>query len=127
MLQELREAQDRVAQAQRALSDAQKPIATSTPYDETADVFNIQLLQKTVAQDQADVEGLQKQLEGTRLLAPVAGLVTAVQVHAGDAVDPLRPVLTLSQGGVAVVNIDLTEQDAAKVKQGQKARIMLDG
>jgi multidrug efflux pump subunit AcrA (membrane-fusion protein) len=125
--QETRDAQDRVTQAQRALADAQKPISAAAPVDDTADQFNIQLLQKTVGQDMADIESLQKQLEATRLMAPVAGVVTAVHVRAGDAVDPLRPVLTLSRGGAPIVNIDLTEQDAAKVKQGQKASVVLDG
>jgi hypothetical protein len=32
----------------------------------------------------------------------------------------------MSSGGAPVVNLDLTEQDAARVKQGQRAHIILD-
>jgi multidrug resistance efflux pump len=70
---------------------------------------------------------LQKQIETSRLLSPVAGVVTAVNIKAGDAIDPTRPVLTMSRGGAPIVNVDLTEQDAAKVKQGQKAHVVVDG
>jgi multidrug efflux pump subunit AcrA (membrane-fusion protein) len=126
-LQELRDAQDRVTSAQMALTNAQKPGASVTAYDDTTDQFNIQLLQKTVAQDQADVDSLEKQLTATRLVAPIAGVVTAVQVRAGDAVDPTHAVVTMSTGGAPVVNVDLTDQDAARIKQGQKAHLVLDG
>lgn len=125
--QEMRDAQDRVTQAQRDLSNAQKPVAVGGPIDDSGEQFNIQLLQKAVATDQADVDTLQKQIETSRLLSPVAGVVTVVQVKAGDAIDPTRPVMTMSRGGAPIVNIDLTEQDAAKVKQGQKAHIIVDG
>jgi multidrug efflux pump subunit AcrA (membrane-fusion protein) len=125
--QEVRDAQDRVSTAQKDLSNAQRPNSTTAVVDDGSTEFNIQLLQKTTAQDQADVDSLQKQLEATHLMAPTAGTVTAVMVHAGDAIDPTHPVMTLSQGGAPVVNVDLTEQDVAKVKVGQKAHIVLDG
>jgi HlyD family secretion protein len=125
--QELREAQDRVNLAQTALNSAQKPSPANAALDTGADEFNIQLLQKTVAQDQADVDTLEKQLAATRLLAPIAGVVTAVQVRAGDAVDPTHPVLTLSTGGAPGIAVDLSDQDAAKIKPGQSAHVLLDG
>jgi RND family efflux transporter MFP subunit len=124
--QELRDAQDRVTQAQKDVSNAQKPVQVSAPVDDGSAQFNIQLLQKATATDQADVDSLQKQLEATRLQAPFAGVVTNVAVKAGDAVDPTRAVVTLSTGSAPVVNIDLTDQDAAKIKQGQKAHVVLD-
>jgi hypothetical protein len=35
--------------------------------------------------------------------------------------------MIMSRGGAPIVNVDLTEQDAARIKQGQKAHIILDG
>jgi HlyD family secretion protein len=125
--QELREANDRVAQAQRDLANAQKPLSQQTLPDDSSDQFNIQLLQKAVATDQSDIETLQKSLDTSKLLSPAAGVVTAVSIKAGDAIDPSRPVMTLSSGGAPTVQIDLTEQDAARVKQGQSAKVTLDG
>lgn len=125
--QELQDARDKLSQAQKDLATAQKPVAGATPLDDSQTQFNIQLLQKTAAQDQADVDSLQQQLEATRLLAPSDGVVASVAVKAGDAIDPIHPVMTLSTGGAPNIAIDLTDQDAAKIKQGQTAHVVLDG
>ena len=125
--QELRDATDRVTQAQRDLANAQKPVSAAAQPDDSADQFNIQLLQKAAATDQTDIDTLQAQLDATKLLSPDAGVISNVQARAGDAVDPSRPVMTLSAGGAPVVQIDLTEQDAARIKPGQTAKVTLDG
>src|SRR5207237_1014156 len=114
---ELRDAHDRVTAAQRDLANAQKPVNQQALPDDSGDQFSIQLLQKQVATDQTDVDTLQKQIDSSRLLSPAAGIVTTVSVKAGDAIDPTRPVFTLSRGGAPTIQIDLTEQDAARVKQ----------
>ena len=125
--QELRDAQDRLMQAQKDLSNAQKPVQTTAPLDDGSTQFNIQLLQKAVAADQSNVDLLQRQLEGTRLTAPSDGVVTTVAVKAGDAIDAARPVVTLSTGKAPMVNLDLTDQDANKIKEGQMAHVIIDG
>jgi len=125
--QELRDAQARVDAAKTALTNAQKPVSANTPVDDGSTAFNIQLLQKAVAQDQSNVDTLQKQLDDAKLLSPAAGVVTAVQAHAGDTVDPTRPIVTLAQSGAPVIAVDLTDQDGAKVAVGQVAHIKLGG
>lgn len=125
--QELQAAQARVDQARTALTNAQKPVQQGAAPDNSADQFNIQLLQKAVAQDQSDIDTLQKQLDDTKLLSPVAGVVTAVQVHVGDTVDPTRPVVSLAQSGAPMVAVDLTDQEAQKVAVGQAAHVSLGG
>jgi len=125
---ELRAAQDRVDQAQAALTRAMNaPSSVDAPTDDGSSAFDLEIMQKALAQEQSNVSSLQKKLEDTKLLAPFAGVVTTINVKAGDPVDPAHPAMTMSRPGQPVIRIDLTEQDAAKLKEGQPATITLDG
>jgi HlyD family secretion protein len=125
---ELRAAKDRVDQAQAALTRARtaSPSDTNTGDDPGA-AFDLEIMQKALAQEQANVAALQKKLDETRLLAPFAGVVTAVNVRSGDTVDPAHPAITLAKPGAPVVRVDVSEQDAAKLSIGQQASVVLDG
>ncbi|MFJ3490741.1 efflux RND transporter periplasmic adaptor subunit [Leifsonia aquatica] len=70
-----------LASAQAKLSDAQDSSTGST-----ADVAAVAAAQAQVTSAQASVDTAQTALDGTTLVAPVAGLVTAVNVAVGDAV-----------------------------------------
>ncbi|MFJ3394867.1 efflux RND transporter periplasmic adaptor subunit [Leifsonia aquatica] len=70
-----------LASAQAKLSDAQDSSTGST-----ADVAAVAAAQAQVTSAQASVATAQTALDGTTLVAPVAGLVTAVNVAVGDAV-----------------------------------------
>ena len=124
---ELRAAKDRVDQAQAALTRADTPASVGSASDDPGQAFDMEIMEKGLAQEQASVAQLQQKLEGTKLLAPFAGVVTAVNVHNGDPVDPAHPVMTLSTAGAPVISVDVTEQDAAKLKVDQAASIVMDG
>lgn len=70
-----------LASAQATLSDAQDS-STGTTADEAA----IAAAQAKVTSAQSSVDSAQTALDGTTLVAPVAGLVTAVNLEVGDAV-----------------------------------------
>ncbi len=70
-----------LASAQATLSDAQDASTGST-----AEEAAIAAAQAKVASAQSAVDSAQTALDGTTLVAPVAGLVTAVNVEVGDAV-----------------------------------------
>lgn len=70
-----------LASAQAKLSDAQDASTGST-----ADVAAVAAAQAQVTSAQSSVDTAQTALDGTTLVAPVAGLVTAVNVAVGDAV-----------------------------------------
>lgn len=70
-----------LASAQATLSDAQDASTGST-----ADEAAIAAAEAKVASAQSTVDSAQTALDGTTLVAPVAGLVTAVNVEVGDAV-----------------------------------------
>jgi len=124
---ELRAAQDRVNQAQATLTRANTPASVDAPVDDAGKPFDMEIMEKGVAQEQAAVATLEKKLQDTKLLAPFAGVVTAVNVKIGDPVDPAHAALTLSKPGAPVIRVDVTEQDAAKLKADQPATVVLDG
>jgi HlyD family secretion protein len=124
---ELRAAQDRVNQAQAALTRANAPASVNTPVDDAGQPFDMEIMERGLAQEQAAVATLEKKLSDTKLLAPFAGVVTAVNVKIGDPVDPAHAALTMSKPGAQVIRVDVTEQDAAKLKTNQAATILLDG
>ncbi|GAA0434336.1 efflux RND transporter periplasmic adaptor subunit [Leifsonia naganoensis] len=70
-----------LASAQAKLSDAQDASTGST-----TDVAAVAAAQAQVTSAQSSVDTAQTALDGTTLVAPVAGLVTAVNVAVGDAV-----------------------------------------
>jgi multidrug efflux pump subunit AcrA (membrane-fusion protein) len=124
---ELRAAKDRVDQAQATLARASAPATTDASGDDSGAAFDMEIMEKGVAQEQAAVATLEKKLADTKLLAPYAAVVTAVNVRVGDPVDPAHSALTLAKPGAPIVRIDVTEQDAAKLKVDQGASIVLDG
>ncbi len=125
---ELRAAKDRVDQAQAALTRAGTVTSTdSGSNDDPGAAFDFEIMQKSLAQEQASVATLEKKLTETKLLAPFAGVVTALNVRTGDTVDPAHPAMTLAKPGAPVVRVDLMEQDASKLTISQQASMVLDG
>jgi len=123
---ELADAQDRIGAAdaavRRAREQANLPALESDPA-----AFDELLLEKTAAEDRAQIELLEADLAATRLIAPSDGIVTAVQVRPGDPVSPDVPVLVLARPGPPVVRADLDSRDATRVLSGQRAQIQIEG
>jgi len=124
---ELRAAKDRVDLAQAALTRAGSPSNTDITVDDAGAAFDMEIMEKGLAQEQANVATLEQKLAETKLLAPYAAVVTSVNVRVGDTVDPTHAALTLAKPGSPVIRMDLLEQDAAKLMVNQPATIVLDG
>jgi macrolide-specific efflux system membrane fusion protein len=121
----VREAEDKVAQAQAALARARAEGSASPEIDPRA--RDALLAQKEVEQARAEVASLEKDLAATRLLAPFEGTVVSMQVRPGDPLEAGRPVMTLARPGDPVIRVDLSERDAGRLAVGQKATVKLDG
>jgi HlyD family secretion protein len=123
---ELSDAQDRVNAAQVALARAQ-----SEPEPEQDDgdngAYDRMVLEKSLEQDRSQVATLEGELAATRVLAPFAGVVTAVQVRQGDPLDRGLQLLTLAKPGDRIVLSDLSSDDAPRVAIGQGATVQVDG
>jgi multidrug efflux pump subunit AcrA (membrane-fusion protein) len=117
----------RAAQQALTLASRSTTAAVDTSVADTAYAFDRVILEKGVAQEQANVETLEGKLASTRLFAPYSGVVTTVLVRAGDPVDPAHPALTMAKPGPPVMRLNLSDQESSRVKVGQKATIFMDG
>lgn len=127
---ELQDAEERLAANQAAVDKAYAEAETiaAAPNDDVDPAsYDLVLLRKDVEQDRAALDQLERDLAATRLLAPTAGIVTAVLVRPGDPLEPGRPVLTVAKPGEPVVRVDLSERDMARLTPGQSATVLVEG
>lgn len=69
----------------------------------------------------------QQQLAYTRLLSPVAGVVSARLAEVGEVVTVGKPILRIAELASPWVRAYLSETDLARVKLGQRADVRADG
>ena len=127
---ELRDADGRVRAAQAALDRARLEADTNATNaaNGSSEGLDQALLQRTVDQDQADVNSLQKALDGARLVAPVAGVVSSLSIRPNESVEAGRSILAITPTGEAVMRATITDdREAERLKVGQAARVHLDG
>jgi HlyD family secretion protein len=66
-------------------------------------------------------------LAETRIVSPLAGVVTAVEVQVGEAASALAPVISvLANEDQYKITLNLPEADVAKVQVGQVAEVTFD-
>ena len=124
---ELRDAEERLAAAQQNLERVQADAAAEPEAETDTTAFDLQVLERGLAQDRAQVESLERQVAQARLRAPFAGTVSSVKVRSGDPFEAERAVLTLAKPGAPVLRADVTERDASRLTTGQRAVVRLDG
>ena len=119
---ELQDAESRVTAAQAALQNAHSaPDAVAEGGDTGA--FDLVILQKSLEQDRAQVESLERSVMAAKVVAPFAGIVTAVQVRPGDSLDRGVQILMLAKPGDPIIIADVSPEDAPRVAVGQAATI----
>jgi len=123
---ELADAQNRIAAADAGLRRAQEQASLPVLEGDPA-AFDEFLLEKTAAEDRAQLESSQAELTATRLVAPFDGIVTAVSVRPGDPVSADTPALVLTRAGDPVIRADLDSRDATRFSIGQRAQIQIEG
>ena len=87
----------------------------------------IQFLQAKTQKEVAErgMEGLKKQLEMTKIIAPINGTVDAVNLRVGDMAAPsqLMPGIRIVNGESLKVKAKLADSDYGKVRVGDKVQI----
>ncbi|WP_322798221.1 efflux RND transporter periplasmic adaptor subunit [Thermoflexus sp.] len=106
--------------AEAALAQARDNLIRLQAQDPSLD---IQLAQYQVEQAEIAVRQLQLRLEQARLVAPVDGVVTAVNVVEGGPAGTGGPAITLADLNRLEVVVNLPEVDVAQVTVGQEATI----
>jgi membrane fusion protein len=92
--------------------------------------FDLQVSRGQLEAQAAQLAQARSQLEGRRgyeLRAPVAGRVSALQASVGQAVDPAKPLMTLTpRGGVLRAELYVPSRAIGFVKTGQRVRLLYD-
>ena len=123
---DLRDAEDRLAAAQQGLERAQQDAQATPPDDTDTSAYDLQVLERGLAQDRTQVETLERQLAQTKLRAPFAGTVSSVRVRSGDPFEAERAVITIAKPGDPVLRADVTDRDAGRLTSGQRAVVRLE-
>lgn len=111
--------------ASAALQEAQWYLSELKGESIPADATGMQLAQ--LQQARASLQAAQDQLEHTQLRSSISGVVTTVDIVAGEYVIPGQVLIAISDvNNLQVKTTDLSERDITKVQIGDPARIMVD-
>ncbi|HUG54848.1 MAG TPA: efflux RND transporter periplasmic adaptor subunit [Vicinamibacteria bacterium] len=88
---------------------------------------DVEMAQARVETARAALARVEAELRDTRILAPIAGTVTARHVHPGEMVEVGRRVVTVADLGRLRIEGEADEADAAAVVLGAPVEIRADG
>jgi RND family efflux transporter MFP subunit len=111
------QAQDQMRQAKQLKLDAKKALDGDFPSEQAA----VNEVKETIASLTADISDLESQLELATLVAPVGGVVTAVNVKPGFAA-PMSGAIELDGTTLQVV-ANVVESDVSSMALGQTATV----
>ncbi len=85
-----------------------------------------QQVQAQIEQAKADVATAQVQLSYSRIVSPVAGLVTQKQIESGATVTPGMPLLTIEDSSRYRLEAVVEESQLARIRLGQPVDLRID-
>jgi HlyD family secretion protein len=107
--------------AQQTAAQAQLDLLLREP-----NVHQVAAAQAGVEQAAIALEMIQAELSKTVLLAPFDGLVTALNIRAGETTPTALPALTLADVAELQIVVDVDEIDVARIVEGQEVVIRVD-
>ncbi len=113
-----------VEQKQKQLALAQANLKEAE--EELASMLGVELKQSEIASAQAALDEAIERLEMTTMVAPFAGIVTSVNVEAGDAVKADQVVIELVNADKFETEILVNETDIFNIQMGAEASIQVD-
>jgi HlyD family secretion protein len=116
-------ARERVASAESRVKAAEENV---TRVKAGARVEEIQAARARLAAMAAQIEALQKSLSDTRLVSPVAGVLTEKLVEAGEVIPPRAPAVVIVDLDHAWADVFVPEPIVPTLKIGQPATIFTD-
>jgi len=118
---DIRAAAAEVERARAALQAAEAGLAQ-------IDVSQAEIAQAeaAVAESEADVAFAEKQVRDTRILSPVAGVVTRRMVNPGEIISPQDDLLQIVALDALYLEAQVPELDLAMVRPGMRARVAVD-
>jgi HlyD family secretion protein len=88
--------------------------------------LQLEQLELSLSQAQLTLDSARRALEDTKLVAPMEGTVTLLELTVGEQVGAGTTVVELNDVTTFVVEVNLDETDVAKVSVGQEAVVTLD-
>jgi HlyD family secretion protein len=88
--------------------------------------LQLEQLELSLSQAQLALDSSRRALEDTKLVAPMGGTVTLLELTVGEQVGAGTAVVELDDLTTFVVDVNLDETDVAEVSVGQKALVTLD-
>lgn len=118
---DIRAAEAEVERARAALQAAEAGLAQ-------IDVSQAEIAQAeaAVAESEADVAFAEKQVRDTRILSPVAGVVTRRMVNPGEIISPQDDLLQIVALDALYLEAQVPELDLAMVRPGMRAEVTVD-
>lgn len=122
--QQISSAQARLDSANQSVVLAQAQLNSTVAPARTQDVS---LAQAQVSQAQASLAGITQQISETSLIAPLDGVVTAVNYEVGEQFGAGgKPVISILVNNSFNVEVDIAESNISKIKIGDIVDITLD-
>lgn len=87
----------------------------------------IKQLRSDEAREKLEYEGAEQERQAMRLLAPVDGVVTQIQVDVGEWSKPGEPVLRLVNSAVCFLDVSVSRQAARQLKRGGRQSVWVEG
>lgn len=75
---------------------------------------------------EADLRYVQRQLDDTRIKAPVAGIVASRSIEVGEMVNPGKVIANIVDLSSMKVKLSIPEEEIAKVRVNQPAKVRVD-
>jgi len=122
-LLEVEQKQKQLAVVQANLKEAEDDLAEMLG---SVDSLEVELKQSEVASAQAVLDEAIERLEMATMVAPFAGIVTSVNVEAGEAVDANQVVIELVDPTKFEADILVNEIDIFNIQLGAEATIQVD-
>lgn len=116
-------------QAMRAWNREKELVATGAVSQEEADEYEerYRVAESQVAASRADLRYQEYKLSETTILSPVNGKVIKRWVEAGDGVVTGQTLFTIADTSVIMVDANIDQAYASKIRNGQSATVILLG
>jgi RND family efflux transporter MFP subunit len=85
----------------------------------------LEVAEAGLEQAKASLEMAKTQLSYTVLRSPISGYVSGVAYDTGDMATPQKPFATVHRIGKVKININVTEEDMARLRKGQRSEILV--
>jgi multidrug efflux pump subunit AcrA (membrane-fusion protein) len=123
--QQLDQAATNLQTKQAAYDAALQQYHNAAPGGDPLNQESIKVAQAQVAQAEAAVANIQRQLDQATVTAPISGVVASCDVEVGEYASPQTAVVTLAQTNPVKATVQVPETAISQVKPGLAVRVVV--